>query len=167
MRNLIKILILIFAAMLQRTVCPYIGIIDIVPDIVTALAAAYVLSSKSLREAGVYGFAAGALEDIMWGRIFGERALLFMYIALIVFYTSEYMYKKTLAVAAFFTFAAYALCESLMYVFAFTINGEGEYLHTLFRVIIPAAAYTSLFEVAFYPLAVKISAIGTRKEELQ
>ena len=112
MRNLIKILILIFAAMLQRTVCPYIGIIDIVPDIVTALAAAYALSSKSLREAGVYGFAAGALEDIMWGRIFGERALLFMYIALIVFYTSEYMYKKTLTVAAFFTFAAYALCES-------------------------------------------------------
>lgn len=167
MRNLVKILFLIFAAMLQRTVCPYLGIMDIVPDIVTALAAAYALSAGSLKEAGAYGFAAGALEDIMWGRLFGARALLFMYIALIIFYTSEYMYKKTLSVAVFFAFAAYAVCESLMYVLAFTLKGEGEYLHTLFRVIIPAAAYTSFFEVAFYPLSLKFAAIGTRKEELQ
>ena len=154
MRHIWKILILFLAFLADTTIGTYIGILHISPAFLLAAVIAMAMVSTPI-EAGVYGFAAGVLMDICWGRTFGFYTLLFLYISLGARMFLELVYKNTPAVTAGIAFVASALCNVILCLFGFTVWGDGNFIYALFRIIVPMAAYTAILELLlFHPITV-------------
>ena len=156
MRHFLKAVLLFVLLILQSTVCRYLEIMNITPNLMLAFMVAAVLTSKSISEAGIYGFVTGLVYDLVWGRVFGIETLLFMYLALLLFYISEYMYKKNLFLSVWLTFLTSVIAETVVFVLCFVIFGKATFWYTFFARIIPCAAYTALAEIIVYEIAVKI-----------
>lgn len=149
MRHVLKSALILLAFVIQCTWVQYINILGVTPNIVLALVIAMGLISEPV-ESGAYGFAAGVLWDLMWGRVFGVNALLFMYIALLVRMLMEFMYKKGIFVAVSLTFISCILYEVLFFLLSFVIWGERGFLYVFLRIIIPSAAYTGMVQILIF-----------------
>lgn len=161
MRHLWKVLVLFLAFLLDTTLGVYIGILDVSPSFLLVAIVAMAMVSVPV-EAGIYGFAAGFILDLCWGRTFGFYTLLYLYIALGARFFLEFIYKNTPRVTAGITFAASFFADVLLLVFGFTVWGEGNFLYALFRMVIPAAAYNAILQMLlFHP----ITAISKPKTE--
>ncbi len=152
MRHVWKVLVLLLAFLADTTISTYIGILEISPSFLLAVTIAMAMASTPA-EAGVYGFLAGVLMDVSWGRTFGFYTLLFLYTALGARMFLELVYKNTPAITAGTAFVASFLCDVVLCVFGFTVWGEGGFLYAIFRIIVPKAAYTAIAElILFYPV---------------
>lgn len=140
----------------------FLGIMGVVPNILLAAAVSVALCSGSGKQALIYGLAAGAIYDIAWGRIFGLHALLFMYIAVAVYYAAGYVYKKNITVCVLFAFLASLLHDIIFFAVSFLLFGKGQFLYVLFRIIIPAAAYTAFIQIFVYMLVRKVNTAGDK-----
>ncbi len=151
MRHILKVFMLLMALVIQSTWIKYTEILGVTPNLVLALVVAMGLISEPV-EAGTYGFAAGVLWDLMWGRVFGVNALLFMYIVLLGRALIELMYKKGLFVSVMITFFSAILYEILFFLISFAIWGETGFLYLILRIIIPSSAYTAAVGIPVFGL---------------
>lgn len=149
MQVVLKFVLIFLAFIIQGTWVQYIGILGVTPNAVLALIIALALVSEPF-EAGAYGFAAGALWDLMWGRVFGIHTLLFLYVALLARAFIELMYKKGLSVVIVITFLAAIFYETVFFFLSFFIWGETGFLYVMLRIIIPSAAYTGVAQILIY-----------------
>lgn len=159
MQHILKGIIILLALVLQSTLCRFIEIFGVAPNIVFAAVAAISLCTKKGPEAGAYGLFAGVLWDLLWGRVFGVHALLMMYSALAIYFLSGFLYKKNLLTAVLFTLGASIVYEAVFYIVTFSIWGNADFSYAVFRIIIPSAAYTAAFQILVYPLIKRVSAI--------
>ena len=156
MKHFVRALLVLVFLILQSTLCHFIKIMGVMPDLVLAYIIALALTSDSILYAGTYGLAAGLLLDIMWSRVFGIQSLLLMYIAVLAYRAGEYMYKKNLSVCMVFTLVGTVLVKSIFYITGFVLEYDASFWHAFFRTIIPAAAYTSICQVIIYHICLKV-----------
>ena len=160
MRHFWNALILIISLILQSTVAHFLGIMGVIPNILLAGAVSIALCAESGLEALLYGLGAGVIYDIAWGRIFGVHALLMMYIAVGVYFASDFVYKKNITVCVLFAFLASLIHDIIFFAGSFMLFGNGQFLYVLFRIIIPAAAYTAFIQIFVYMLVRKVNRRG-------
>lgn len=140
----------------------FLGIMGVVPNILLAAAASVVLCSNSPMQALIYGLASGVIYDLAWGRVFGIHALIFMYIAVSLYFAADYVYKKNITVCVLFAFLASLLHDIIFFAVSFLLFGKGNFLYVLFRIMIPAAAYTAFIQIFVYMLVKKVNRAGER-----
>ena len=157
MRYFIKAVILIFSLILQSTLFAFLDIFGVVPNILLTFVIAVCFFSDDVVEPVIFGLAAGVLYDIAWGRIFGVHSLLMMYTAICVFYAASYLYAKNFTSQAAVGFIASLLYMVLFYLVSFTMFGKGGFVYVLFRLIIPAAAYTAFIQIFMCLLVSKVN----------
>lgn len=165
MRHFLKALILCICLILQSTIFQFLGIRGIVPNLLLAGVISVAMTAGSDLEALGYGLGAGVVYDLLWGRVFGINALLMMYIAVGAYYAAGYVYRKNITVGAAFAFLASLIYDILFYVLSFTIFGNGKFLFVMFRIIIPAAAYTAVLQVIIYPVIGKVQRIDSEGDD--
>ncbi len=156
MRHVFKVLVLLAAFVLDSTLGTYMEILHISPRFLLVAVIAMAMAGEFV-EAGIYGLLAGALWDIFWGRTFGFHALLYLYVALGARAFLELVYKKSPLLTAGITFAASLLCEVVLCVFGSTIWGEGSFLFSLFRIILPTAAYAAVLQLILFRPITRLS----------
>lgn len=162
MRHFRKVLVLLLALILDSTIGTYMGIWGITPSLLLVTVIAMAMAGE-MGEAGVYGLLAGALWDLLWGRTFGFHALIYMYIAIAACAFLELVYKNTPIITAGVTFVASLLCEVLLYFVTFTIWGEGGFLYALFRIMLPTAVYTAIWQLLLFHPITKLSRPRTER----
>ncbi len=162
MRHFRKVLVLILALVFDSTLGTYMGIFGISPSLLLVAVIAMAMAGE-MEEAGIYGLCTGALWDLLWGRTFGFYALIYMYIAIAARAFLELVYKNTPLITAGVTFVASLLCEALLCFVTFTIWGEGNFLYNFFRVMLPTAAYTAIWQLLLYHPITKISRPRTER----
>jgi rod shape-determining protein MreD len=163
MRNLYKALLLFIIFLIQPPLSDFIRILGIAPNLLLCAAIAAALTAPGPCEAALFGLGAGALYDIMWGRVFGVNALFMMYICIAVFYTAAYIYRKTVISCVVITFCGALLFELVFYAVSFFIWGSHNIQYFILRVIIPAAAYTAFFQLIIYPITPKVKEKNPRR----
>ncbi len=163
MRYFYKAVALLFMFFLQSSLCGFIRIIGIAPNILLCAVIAGALTSAGPIEAAVYGLGAGALFDVLWGRVFGVNAILMMYTCFAVYYIAAFIYRKTVISGVVITFLATLMYELIFYAISFLIWGETNVVYFIFRVIIPGAAYTACFQFLLYPIMKKFEGKAFRR----
>ena len=163
MKHFIRAVLVLLFLMLQSTLCHFIKIWDVMPNLVLAYIISLALTSDDIMYAGAFGLIAGLLWDITWGRIFGIRALLFMYIAILAYRAGEYVYRKNISVCVIFTLIGTILTESIFFATNFVLDHNASFWHAFFRTIVPSAAYTSALQLIIYKICLKIKGIGKER----
>lgn len=163
MRYFYKALALLLIFFLQSSLCGFIRIIGIAPNILLCAVLAGALTAADPVEAAVYGLGAGTLYDILWGRVFGVNAILMMYTCFAVFYIAAFIYRKTVVSGVVITFFAALVYELVFYAISFLIWGETNVIYFIFRLIIPGAAYTACFQFLLYPIMKKFEGKALRR----
>lgn len=163
MKHFIRAFLVLLFFILQSTLCHFIKIWDVMPNLLLAYTISLALTSEDIMYAGVFGLVSGLLWDITWSRIFGIRALLFMYIAILVYIAGEYMYKKNVSVCVFFTLAAAIITESIFFATNFVLKHGASFWHAFFRTVVPSAAYTAALQMIIYKICVKIRRSGQER----
>ncbi|MBO4896942.1 MAG: rod shape-determining protein MreD [Clostridia bacterium] len=163
MKHFIRAVLVLVFLILQSTFCQFIKIWDIMPNLVLAYIISLALTSDDIMYAGGFGFAAGLLWDITWGRVFGVRTLLFMYIAILAYRAGEYVYRKNISVCVIFTLVGAVITESIFFAANFILTHNASFWQSFFRTIVPSAAYTAAFQLVIYNLCLKISKMGKER----
>ncbi len=166
MKYTVRAAAIIFAFILECTWGSFLNIQGISPCLAFALVIMIALESEPL-ESGLLGLLAGVLTDVLWGRVFGFNALLFMYAAILISFISGEFYKKSEFVTVWTTFLMTVLVQFISYIFTYTVWGTGNLPYALFRYVIPVAAYTSVVQLLLYKPFEVLIAFGVERRGRQ
>jgi cell shape-determining protein MreD len=124
---------------------------SVTPNLLLGALIGVCMAGPPLR-AGALAFLAGALTDLMWGRVFGINTLLFLYLALGACAVNEAIFKRSYFIDAGVVFVGSLIYDLALYLLSFTLWGEGHCLFLLMRVAVPAAAYTAICHLLVSPV---------------
>ncbi len=162
MKYTVRVVAIIFAFILECTWGSFLNIQGISPCLAFALIMMISLETEPF-EAGLLGLLAGVLTDVLWGRVFGFNALLFMYSAIFISFMSGEFYKKSEFVTSWITLIMTVLVQVISYIFTYTVWGTGNLVYAIFRYAIPTAAYTAAVQLLLYKPLNIIIGIGVER----
>ena len=128
---------------LQTTVLDYVAIQGVKPDLVILLVvfSGFLLGT---REGAFLGFVGGLVEDLFSGSYIGLNALSNMAAGYLAGAAGERLYRENTLIATGVTFVSSAAGLAVSYLLLLYLDIQVPPLFALFRVIFPAALYTSL-----------------------
>ncbi len=156
MRFLIITITLILVSIIQATLVQYISILGIKPNMILIMIISFSLSREYM-EAGVIGFFAGLLLDILTGKMIGLHTLLGMYTGLLVGNTKEKFFKDSYIVTIFFTFTFTFSYELIFYILNYFIWGETRMMYALSHIILLQSIYNAILSIPIYSLIIKVN----------
>lgn len=159
----IKAFIIFAAFILAGTLAGQATFFGVKPNIVLAAAIAVSFFSPVV-EAGVWGILAGALIDLLWGRVFGIHTLLCLYGVLFCKVIEEMIFRRSLLVAVSLTMICEFFYEMVFFFLNFIIWKETRVLFGIVRIILPATVYTGLIQIIIYPAAKGLMRTGQESE---
>jgi rod shape-determining protein MreD len=152
-------LTILIIILIQSTILEYLNIFGIKPNIIITLVICIALLNGSIEGACV-GFAAGLLQDILFGYSIGFYALLGMFLGYAAGSSNKGLYKENFVVVVLFTFIWSFVYEFAVYFFGYIgdifLRNIG-LLYPIRRIIIPEAVYNSVISIPVYLLTVKIT----------
>ena len=147
---------------IQTTVLDYIRIFGIMPNILLISVICYSFCASDLRGL-VFGVLCGIFMDVTGGRIIGINTLLYTYAAFSCLWVCDKLYNNNEIIAAVFTFVISLVYGAVVYITNFLIWGHTEFLHAVFKVIIPETIYNTFVALFIYPAA-RFVASGPKKK---
>lgn len=149
LRVLINIFLLLFGFIINSSLFECIKLQGVKPDLFII----FIVSISVLRsdvEGAIFGFFAGFMCDIFFGRTLGFFALIYMFVGYLstrpfkYFYRENYLIPMLLCFFAtiFFEIVTFALSFSMMENFFYAIN----------KIILPKAIYNTILILGIYPL---------------
>ena len=148
---------------LQSTLFMNIEFFGIRPNSALIIVVAISLLRSDI-EGAVFGFFAGLLQDITFGRVIGLNALLYMCIGAVCgkpfknFYPENYFLPILLAAGATFFY------EFAIFVASFLFRGRLDIAFYLQRVILPSLAYNAFLAFPIYRIIYSINRFLENKE---
>jgi len=151
MRVFINILCVILGFCVQASLCDFIKINIIKPDIIIL----FIISSAILRsdlEAVILGFFFGLMRDIFFGKLIGIFALSYMLIGYLASKPFKYFYNENYFIPMILCFTTSFLFDAIIFfkiIFSQDIN---YYFYFIANIILPKAIYNTLLIFIFYPV---------------
>ncbi|NLM04653.1 MAG: rod shape-determining protein MreD [Clostridiales bacterium] len=109
METIIIALIIIGNFILQSTLFPFLNILNVVPNTNLILIVCYAIN-RDKNKSTILGFTIGILQDIIFGKVIGLNALIYMLIAYIISSINKNIFKENALIAFIFT-----ICSTLFY----------------------------------------------------
>jgi rod shape-determining protein MreD len=150
MRNLFLGIILLVTFVLQSTFFNYIKIMGVKPDLLLVIVVIYALHNEE-KSGGLFGFAAGLLQDIITGKYLGLNSFTKGIIAFFVSHMEQKIYKENIIIPVMLVFTA-SIGHDVLYYFIRSLVDFNVSLTTAFLgIILPSAVYNSLLVPIIYP----------------
>ncbi len=152
-------LTILIIILIQSTILEYLSILNIQPNIMIVFIICIALLNGNIEGASV-GFAAGLLQDMLFGYSVGFYALLGMYLGYAAGSSNKRLYKEHLIVAVLFTFIWSFAYEFAFYFFKYfgdILYGNIRFFYPVVRIILPEAVYNSVISIPVYLLIVKLT----------
>lgn len=149
MRPIIISLIVIFNLILQSTVLQWVKIYGVVPN--TALILVICLAIYSGKNKGAtIGFFVGILNDIIFGRILGLSALVYMIIGYLVGLMDQKIFKENLIIPFILTAFATVFYEMINLLLIYLLGYRIELLNIMKKMLITEVIYSSILSPFIY-----------------
>jgi len=150
MTPLLFILLLGVLALLQSTVLPYVAILGVRPDLVLLAVVSWTLL-RGLGEGLVWAFVGGLWLDLLSGGPFGISALTLVLVAFLVSLLEASLFREHIVLVMLIVIGA-GLLHGIFYVVFLRLGHQpAATLAAIWRIVIPAALYTSLLTPAVFP----------------
>jgi len=156
-------LIIVFNLILQSTVFQWIKIYGVLPN--TALILVISLAIYNGKNKGaIIGFFIGILQDIIFGRIIGLNALIFMIIGYLVGLMDKKIFKDNLIIPFILTALATVFYESINLLLIFSLGYRIELFNVLKKMLITEVTYNSILSPIIYFYVSKLSKSSLMKK---
>ncbi|WP_278287103.1 rod shape-determining protein MreD [Clostridium aceticum] len=148
-------LIIMINIVLQPALLPYISIYNVIPNTSLILVVCFSINSKKNRGA-LIGGTIGILQDIIFGKMIGINALIYMLIGYFINLINKNIFKENLAIPFVFTSLAtifyYIVGLLLVYFLGYNLQ-----FFSIFRnMFIVEIIYNSIFSLLVYFYVSKI-----------
>ncbi|GAB6158221.1 rod shape-determining protein MreD [Desulfotomaculum varum] len=149
MRNVVFLLLILIALLLQSTIFTFFQMAGIKPDLVLMLV---VFNSflRGSREGAFLGFVAGLAEDVFSGSYIGLNALTKMLAGYLVGLAEARFYKESVIIVSLVTFMVAIINQLACYALLFYLDIAVAPFFALAQVMLPAAVYTALLAPLTY-----------------
>ena len=149
MRFSFLLFLVLCALTLQTTAFNFLVIHGVKPDLVLVLV---ILNGflRGPREGAFYGFAAGAIQDLALGGIFGLHTLTKMVAAILAGLGKDHLYRDNRIIAVFLTWVCTFVAQLIFYLLLLLVEIPVPFLSALNNVIIPSAFYNAVIALLIY-----------------
>jgi rod shape-determining protein MreD len=164
MRAFAVSVLLLLNIVLSSTVLRHIAIFGVMPNIALLIVVSFSVLRSDV-EGAIIGLLAGLLQDIMFGRVIGINALLFMAIGYICgkpfkdFYRENYLLPLLLVIAATFFF------EFGYYVTNFLFRNKLDFLYYMRKIILTEMCYNAFLSIPVFRLIYSVNAYVEKIEK--
>ncbi|KAB3535914.1 rod shape-determining protein MreD [Alkaliphilus pronyensis] len=149
MKVLIIGFIIVLNLILQSTLFQYIKVLDVLPN--TALIIVISLAIYSGKNKGaLIGFFVGILQDIIFGRLIGLNAMVFMITGYIVGSINKNLFKDNLLVPFTLTALATIFYEGIYMLLIFLLGYQIDILDIIKKMLLIGALYNAFISVIIY-----------------
>jgi rod shape-determining protein MreD len=148
-RNFFLLIILAFCLILPGTVFHYWSWAGIKPDL-AMLWVIYVVLHQRPPQGVLFGFLAGLIADMYFGRYIGLYAITLMVVALIISFMQQRWYRDNIPLTMVLVFMATALGQTLIVILA-KMTGLNWFFGDALRIIFGISLYNSLLVPITYP----------------
>lgn len=149
MKAFVTGIIIVLNLILQSTLFQYFKIAGVVPNTALILVISLAIYNGKHLGAGI-GFAIGILQDIIFGRVLGLYALIYMLIGYGVGYIHRNLFKDNVAVPMLFTAIATVLYQCFNLLLIFLLGYEVDVINFFKKTLIIEVAYNTIFSILIY-----------------
>jgi len=149
MRAIAAALIIFITFILQSTVFQYIEFFGIRPNAALIITVAFAMLRTDI-EGAIVGFFSGLLQDLVYGRVIGLNALLFMCIGAVCGKPFKDFYRENYFLPIFLVAGATIFYEFSVFTATFLFRGRLDMVYYLQRIIIPSVAYNAFLAFPLY-----------------
>lgn len=156
LKNITRVLIILFMCILQTTLFQYLNINNVSPNlfIITIVS----LSALRGRKEGLfYGAAFGLIQDIFYGNNVGFYILIYMLIATLAGYLYKNYYAESMVIPLVAIGVGDYIYNAIVYFFTYLMRGKIDLLYYVFNIIFPEITYTVFVAVLMYRLFILYS----------
>ncbi|AOY76852.1 rod shape-determining protein MreD [Clostridium formicaceticum] len=154
MKTLLICFIIIINIILQP-VLHYIGIYNVMPNTSLILVVCFAINSKK-NHGALLGCIIGILQDIIFGKIIGINALIYMVIGYIINAINRNIFKENLAIPFIFTSLATVLYYCIGLFFVYFLGYNLQFLSIFRNMLVVEVLYNSIFSLLVYIYVSKI-----------
>ena len=163
MKYAILTVFLLVISVVQTTVLRSIEIFGVVPNLIVVSVICYALMRGDFRGI-IFGSIAGAVLDLLSGRMVGMNTILCSTMALLCACLFDSLFNNNSFVASVFVLWISAIYEFLIYVFYFLFWGNTDFVFALIYKILPCAVYNAAAAFVIYPIMRKICSFDKKEE---
>jgi len=156
--------IILINHIIQSSLFQFIEINNIKPNSALIIIVSYAILRGDV-EGAIFGFFAGLLQDIFFGRYIGLNALFYMHIGYFCgkpfkdFYFENYVIPLVLVLISSFAY------DFLVYFTSYFFRGHLDYFFFFSRIILPGAVYNLFVCIPIYVMVYKINKRIEAKEK--
>jgi len=158
-------LIIILLTSFQASLCQYLKIFSVMPNIVIAFVLAVSVNEGPI-EAGIVGLICGIITDFLSSGTIVINSISYMYLPIIFGYINISFFRKNVGVTMLFSGISAVICEASIQIFHFAIAGKSSFFYMLFVKILPIGIYTAISAIPIYYLTVKLFGQKDRRDIL-
>ena len=163
-RVLVQLAIIILSFLLQTSVFRYLTLTGIVPNILLIPTVSFGMM-RGRKEGMLVGFFSGLLLDLMFGKVIGPYALLYMYLGYINGFFHRVYYMEDILLPMLMVGGNDLIFGIIVYIITYLLRGRLELGYYLIHVILPEMIYTMILTLFLYKPLVKINLWLKRMEE--
>lgn len=141
--------IVILNLILQSTVFQWVKIYGVLPNTALILVISFAIHNGKNKGATI-GFFVGILQDIVFGRIIGINALIFMIIGYLIGLMDQKIFKENLAIPFILTAIASLLYETTNLLLIFLLGYRIELINVMKKMLIVGVIYNSILSPIIY-----------------
>lgn len=149
MRKIIMTFLVLITFLLQTTVCPYIRLASVMPNLPIVLIISFGFM-RGKKEGLLTGFFLGLLFDIFYCSFPGYYALIYMCIGYLSGTFHHLFFDFEIKLPLMITAICDLLYGSIVCFFSFVLQGKFNLLFYVTRLLIPEMFYTLAFTLLFY-----------------
>jgi len=163
MRIAITALIIFVNFIMQSTLFTHIEFFGIRPNSALIIVVAISLLRTDV-EGAIAGFFAGLLQDIVFGRVIGLNALLYMCIGAVCGKPFKSFYQENYFLPILLAAGATLFYEFAIFVASFLFRGRLDMMFYFQRIILPSIAYNAFLAFPIYRIIYSINKFLEKKE---
>ncbi len=149
MRKFIMVLLVLLTFFLQTTICPYIALASVIPNLPIVFLASFGFM-RGKKEGLLLGFFLGLLFDIFYNGMVGYYALIYMCIGYISGMFHHLFFDFEIKLPLLITLLCDLIYGVTVCFFSFVLQGKFSFAFYGIRLLIPEMFYTLAFTLILY-----------------
>lgn len=154
MNILALVLIIIINFILQTTIVPYFGILDVVPN--TSLIIVVIIAILNGKKVGaITGLIIGLLQDIMYTMPIGINPFIYFFAGYLIGMTENKLSRESILLPIFMTILSTIGYHLFYYLFTFFLGYEISIVKIMKDIVVVETVYNTLLSIVLFKLLSK------------
>lgn len=156
-------LIIVANLILQSTLLQYFKIYNVLPNTALILVISFAMYSGKNKGA-IIGLCVGILQDIIFGRVIGLNAFVYMLIGYFVGLINRKVFKDNLLIPVALTAVGTVLYETVNMLFLYFLKYRIELFNVFKKMLVVEVLYNSIFSILIYIYVSKLFQTKKKKK---